>query len=149
MFNSSFCFVWKSRVKKFFHRRCKERLTMLCWHAQLSLNPSITLLIIPYEKPIQTVIERYSRAHPFSPIGWPCKEEAFPMVILNIQSHQGGHSWAQSFPLTPGDSLLPWLFIIPLLLPLPSGSQMFLKKKGHRASRTLRRQAYQIGEHCF
>lgn len=86
---------------------------------------------------------------PRLPLCWPRREEAFPVMTLSIQSHQGGHGWAQSIPFTPGASLLPWLFIIPLLLPLPSGSQMFLKKKGHRASRTLRRQACQIGEHRF
>lgn len=46
---------------------------MLCWHAQLSLNPSITLLFIPCGKPSQTVTEGCSLALPFSPIGWPCK----------------------------------------------------------------------------
>lgn len=87
--------------------------------------------------------------HPFLSVAWPLRDETFPMTVLDIWSHQGGHSQAENIPFTPGASLLPWLFIIPLLLPLPSGSQMFLKKKGHRASRTLRRQAYQIGEHRF
>lgn len=148
VFNTSFCFVWKSRVKKFLHRlQGKMNCALLACPVEPKSFHNFTLH--PCEKPVPTITERCSRALPLSPVGCPCREEAFTMMILNIQSHHGGHSRAQSIPFTPGASLLPWLFIIPLLLPLPSGSQMLLKKKGHRASRTLRRQAYQIGEHCF
>ena len=146
-FNISFCSVWKSRVKKFLHR-LQERMNYVLLACSVEPKSFYNFTRHLCKKPVQTITERCSHALPFSPVGWPCREEAFPMVILNIQSHQGGHSWAQSIPFTPGASLL-WLFVTPLLLPLPSGSQMFLKKKGHRASRTLRRQAYQIGEHCF
>lgn len=119
LFNTSFCFVWKSRVKKFLHRLCKEGWTTHCWHAQFGPKSFHNSTLHPCEKRFQTITEMCSCTLPFSPLGWPCREEAFPMMILNIQSHQGGTaehraSLSPQEPLSfPGSLLYPFCFLYP------------------------------------
>lgn len=119
VFNASFCFACKSRVKRFLHRLCKKRWTMRCWHAQLSLNSSTTSLFIL----VRTLSKLWQKSVPMHSLSLLlaglAERKHFPWRFWIFRATKGdtaGHKVFLSLqePLSfPSSLLYPFCFLYP------------------------------------
>lgn len=85
----------------FYHRLGKERRAIRCWRAPLSLSLSVTSLFILVRSLSKLTTERCPHALPFSPVGWPCREEAFPTMIFEYSEPPRGAQLGTKHPFHP------------------------------------------------